>query len=194
MLKTMTGSLPRAVDNSSFLISETKLALLRLKQAFTKAFILHHFDPECYIQIEIDVFGYTIGGILSQLTLEIGQWHPTALFFRKMILAETWYKTHDQEFLVLVEAFKIWRHYLEGCKFEVLVFINYYNLCRFMDTKNLYSRQVFWAQKLSWYHFQINYCQGKVNITTDTLSHFPQRYLSKEEKLQAENTQIFHQL
>ncbi len=43
---------------------------------------------------------------------EIGQWHPVAFFSRKMILAETWYKTHNQELLAIVEAFKTWRHYL----------------------------------------------------------------------------------
>ena len=31
-----------------------------------------------------------------------------------MILIESKYKTHDSELLAIVEAFKIWRHYLEG--------------------------------------------------------------------------------
>ena len=41
-----------------------------------------------------------------------------------------------------------------------------------MDTKRLSSRQVRWAQKLFRYHFQIDYCQGKANGATDTLSRF----------------------
>ena len=63
-----------------------------------------------------------------------------------------------------------------------------------MDTKNLSSRQVRWAQKLSQYHFQIGYCQGKVNAAADTLSRIPQRSQDEEKKLRAENGQILHRL
>ena len=45
-----------------------------------------------------------------------------------MIPAETCYETHDGELLAIVEAFKTWRHYLEGCKHKMLVFTNYKNL------------------------------------------------------------------
>ena len=74
-----------------------------------------------------------------------------------MIPAKTRYKTHDGELLAIVKAFKTWRHYLEGCKHEVLVLTDYNTLRRFIDIKNLSSRQVRWAQKLSRYHFRINY-------------------------------------
>ena len=46
-----------------------------------------------------------------------------------MIPAETSYKTHNGEFLAIVEAFKTWYHYLEGDKHEVLVLANHNNLC-----------------------------------------------------------------
>ena len=63
-----------------------------------------------------------------------------------------------------------------------------------MDTKSLSSRQVCWAQKLSQYHFQIDYCQGKANAAVDALSRFPQRSQDEEEELRAKNGQIFHRL
>ncbi len=68
--------------------------------------------------------GYIIGLVLSQMTSdqycsdyvthkdlnssksEIGQWYLVAIFSQKMIPAETWYKTHNQELLAIVEAFK----------------------------------------------------------------------------------------
>ena len=109
-----------------------------------------------------------------------------------MIPAKTRYKTHDSELLAIVEAFKTWRHYLEGCKHEVLVLTDHNNLRRFMDTKSLSSRQVRWAQELSRYHFRIDYRQGKANAAADALSRFPQRSQDEEEELQAENGQIFH--
>ena len=166
---------------------------------FTKAPILWHLNPECHIRIKTDAFGYTIEGVLGQLTSNYlnsdqGQWHLMAYFWRKMIPTETRYKTHDSELLAIVEAFKTWRHYLKGCKHEVLVLTDHNNLRRFMDTKNLSSRQVRWAQELSWYHFRIDYRQGKANGAADALSRFPQRSHDEEEKLRAENTQILHRL
>ena len=178
-----------------FLTPGAREAFNQLKQAFTKAPILRHFDPECHIGIETDALGYAIGGVLSQLTPDqvtlnsklnsakskvstkpdLNQWYPVTYFSRKIIPAEIRYKTHDAELLAIVEAFKTWRHYLEGCKHEVLVLTNHNNLRRFMNTKSLSSRQVRWAQELSRYHFQIDYCQGKANGAADALSRFPQQ-------------------
>ena len=76
-----------------------------------------------------------MGGILSQLTTKkglsnqvshktndlnlpskIGQWNLVTIFSQKMIPAETHYKIHNEELLAIVEIFKTWHHYLEGCK------------------------------------------------------------------------------
>ncbi len=111
-----------------------------------------------------------------------------------MIPVETRYKTHDGELLAIIEAFKTWRHYLEGCKHEVLVLIDHNNLQRFKDTKSLSSRQVRWAQELSRYHFRIDYRQGKASGAADALSRYPQRSAEEEESLRAENTKILHPL
>ena len=126
---------------TGYLTPDAKQAFTQLRQAFTEAPILRHFDPECHIRIETDASGYAIGGVLSQLTSDnLGQWHPVAFYSRKMIPAETRYKTHDGELLAIVEAFKTWRHHLKGCKHKVLVLTNHNNLRRFMDTKSLSSR------------------------------------------------------
>ncbi len=126
-----------------FLNSKAKIAFTKLRQVFVEAPILNHFYPECYIQIETDASGYAIGGILSWLTSDnLGQWHPAAFFFKKMILAETWYETYNGKLVAIMELFKIWKHYLEDYKYEVLIFIDYNNLQHFMDTKNPSFRQV----------------------------------------------------
>ena len=166
-----------------------------MRQAFVKAPILHHFDPERHIRVETDASGYAIGGVLSQLTSDdVGRWHPVAFFSRKMIPAETRYETHDGELLAIVEAFKTWRHYLEGSQHEVLVLTDHNNLRRFMETKSLSSRQVRWAQELSRYHFRIDYRQGKANGAADALSRYPQRSAEEEETLRSENIKILHRL
>ena len=92
---------------SGFLTSGARKAFTELRQAFVKAPILHHFDPERHIWIETDASGYAIGGVLSQLTSDdSGRWHPVAFFSRKMIPAETRYETHDGKLLAIIEAFK----------------------------------------------------------------------------------------
>ena len=64
-----------------FLTPRAKLAFIKLKQAFIKAPILQHFIREHYIQIETDISGYAIGGVLSQLTSDdLRQWHLVAFF------------------------------------------------------------------------------------------------------------------
>ena len=57
-----------ATEEPTFLTPDAREAFNQLRQAFTEALILWHFDPEYYIQIETDAPGYTIGGVLSQLT------------------------------------------------------------------------------------------------------------------------------
>ncbi len=77
----------------------------------------------------MDISGYTIGEILSQLTSEdLGQWYPVAFFFQKMILVKTRYETHNGELLAIVKAFKTWKHYLKHYKHKVLVLTDYNNL------------------------------------------------------------------
>ena len=68
--KVQKPSKSKKMIRLDFLTPEAKLAFTKLRQAFVKASILHYFDPECSIQIEMDISGYTIGGIFSQLTLD----------------------------------------------------------------------------------------------------------------------------
>ena len=185
----------KTVRSSDFLTPGAKLAFTKLRQAFIKALILHHFDLECHIRVETDASGYAIGGVLSQLNLnDLGQWHPVNFFSRKMIPAKTRYETYNGELLAIVEAFKTWRHYLEGSQHKVLILTDHNNLCRFIETKSLSSKQVRWAQKLSRYHFRINYCQGKANRATDALSQYLQRSAEEEKTLRVENVKILHRL
>ena len=53
-----------------FFTFSIKKVFNRLKQAFIKALILRHYDPECHIQIEINASSYVISRVLSQLTFD----------------------------------------------------------------------------------------------------------------------------
>ena len=101
----------RATGKPIFLTPGARETFNQLKQAFTKAPILQHFDPEYHIRIETNASDYIIDGKLSylisdHLNSDQGQWHPIAYFSKKMIPAETRYKTHNDELLAIVEAFK----------------------------------------------------------------------------------------
>ena len=54
---------------SGFFTFRAEQAFTKLKQAIIEVLILHYFDMNGYIWIETDVSGYTIGRLLSQLTL-----------------------------------------------------------------------------------------------------------------------------
>lgn len=111
-----------------------------------------------------------------------------------MISTETRYKTHNGELLAIIKAFKNWRHYFKDYKHKVFVLTDYNNLCQFINIQSLSFRRVWWAQKLSWYYFQIDYYQEKTNGAADALSCFFQKKQSKKKEFCTENTQIFHSL
>ena len=60
----------RATGEPTFLTPGAREAFNQLKQAFTEALILRHFDLECHIRIETDASGYAIGRVLSQITFD----------------------------------------------------------------------------------------------------------------------------
>ena len=58
-----------AIEKPNFLTPNAKKAFNHLQLAFIKAPILQHFDLKSHIQIEINISGYAIGRVLSQLNL-----------------------------------------------------------------------------------------------------------------------------
>ncbi|GAW02536.1 hypothetical protein LENED_004198 [Lentinula edodes] len=64
---------------------------------------------------------------------------PLRLPFQKLHAAELNYDTHDKELLAIFEAFKAWRHYLEGSGDPVDVVTDHKNLEYFSTTKVLHA-------------------------------------------------------
>ena len=48
-----------------FFTSGARKAFTKFRQAFIKALILYHFDPERHIRVETDASGYAIGRVFS---------------------------------------------------------------------------------------------------------------------------------
>jgi hypothetical protein len=81
--------------------TQTEGAFQALKQAFTTAAILQHFDPEKPIIVETDASDYVSAGILSQHN-NTGKLHPVAFYSKKHSTAECNYEIYDKELLAVI--------------------------------------------------------------------------------------------
>ena len=150
-----------------------------LKEMFTKAPILKHFDPDIPAIVETDASDFALGGILSQSHEK--RLHPVAFHSRKFSPAEINYDIHDKELLAIVDCFKKWRRYLEGAFHQVQIITDHNNLELFATTKVLNRRQARWAQELAGYDFKIYFRPGKKNGKADYLSRRPEHRPEKGE-------------
>ncbi len=138
-------------------------AFQTLKQRFTTAPMLRHYDPDRETQVETDASGYATSGIHSQLfgAGPEGRWHPVAFFSRKLTPVELRYDTHDKELMAIVLAMNHWGQYLRGVARPVRVRTDHNNLWYFMTKRSLNGRQAGWAESLARYDFNIEYRPGK---------------------------------
>jgi len=111
-------------------------AFERLKEAFTTAPILIHFDFDKEIVVETDASDIAFAGILSQPGSD-GLLHPIAFFSKKHTPAECNYDIYDTELIAVVWALEEWRAYLVGR--PVTVRSDHQNL-RYFTTKRLLNR------------------------------------------------------
>jgi len=157
---------------------EVQAAFEELKQRFTKAPILAHFDPTRRVTIESDASDFTLGAVLSQRDEE-NRLNPVAFHSRKFQPAEINYEIDDKELLAVVDAFKHWQHYCEGATHQIQVFSDHQNLEYFTTTKVLNRWQAHWAQELAGIDFRIYYRPGIQNGKPDTLSRHSEYRLEK---------------
>jgi len=142
--------------------SETRAAFQRLKEEFQHAPILRHFDPNKSIILETDASDFAMGAVLSQ-EAEDHRKHPVAFWSAKFSGPTKNYSTPDHEMMAIVEAFKHWRHYLEGSRYPITVFSDHNNLQGFMKQNYLNGRQARWCMYLAGFDFTIKHQAGKRN-------------------------------
>jgi len=135
-----------------------------LKKVFMTALILVYFNSELKNQMKTDASEHTVTEIYSQLQTS-KQWHSVAYWLWKLFSAEESYETHDLELLIIVEAFKQWRYYLEKSTHSVKVLMNHNNLHEFMKIKMLNEQQAQWAVRLAVFDFVIKHRSSKTNFT-----------------------------
>jgi hypothetical protein len=86
---------------------EAELAFQELKNRFTSALILAHFNPQKEVIVETDASDFALGAVLSQRDNE-NRLHPVAFHSRKFSPVEINYEIHDKELLAIIDTFKHW--------------------------------------------------------------------------------------
>jgi hypothetical protein len=148
---------------------EMNKAFDELKKWFINAPILKHYDPNRQCILETDASDFALGAILSQRS-DDNALHPSTYHSRKFTPTEINYEIHDRELLAIVDSFKLWRRYIDGSLFMVLVYSDHQNLEYFTTMKILNRRQARWAQELTGIDFKICYRPGTLNGKPHTLS------------------------
>ena len=145
-----------------------------LKEAFTKAPVLAHFDPDRETWVETDASDYIAAGVLSQKDNE-DILRPVAFMSHKMTPQECNYEIYDKELLAIVRAFEEWHPELAGTPVgdPVKVLTDHKNLEHFMTNKQLNRRQARWAEFLSEFNFRIEYRPGTKGTKPDSLTRRP---------------------
>ncbi|MBW0478252.1 hypothetical protein O181_017967 [Austropuccinia psidii MF-1] len=82
----------------------------KLKEAFTTAPILSHFNSSLPTIAETDASDYALGAVLSQVS-DSGK-HPISFYSCKLLSEELNYEIHGKELLGIVYAPKHWRAFL----------------------------------------------------------------------------------
>lgn len=128
---------------------------------FTTTPILTHWIPNSPLIIETDASDYALVAILS--TYIDGNLYPVTFHSQTFTSSELNYNIHNKELLAIFEAFKCWRHYLEGSATPIDVITDYKNLVYFSSTKILTCHQAHWSKYLSQFNLVIRFwsdCQG----------------------------------
>ena len=77
---------------------------------------------------------FTITAVLSQLSEENSKWHPVACYSKSLSAVEQNYNIYNKEMLAIIWAMEEWRHFLEGAKHPLEIWMDHKNLEYFWTT------------------------------------------------------------
>ena len=157
-------------------IEECQKFFKLLKERFTTALILVHFDSTKEIIVKTDASDWVSTEILSQYS-DDNILCPVAFFSKKHSVQEVNYEIYDKELLVIICAFEEWWPELEGSAFPLKIITDHQNLEYFMSTKQLSCRQAWWSEFLSRFNFKIVYRPEKQGAKPDALTRWSEDLL-----------------
>ncbi|MBW0566709.1 hypothetical protein O181_106424, partial [Austropuccinia psidii MF-1] len=191
--KKITSLTSLLKKDSPFIFNEKALSQFQLlKEAFTTAPILSHFNPSLPTIVETDASDYALGAVLSQVN-DSGK-HPIAFDSPKLLPAELNYEIHHKELLGIVWALKRWRAFLLSLSNSFEVLTDHSSIQYLMSSKVLTHCQARWAEFLSEFHFTITYRPGRLATSPDALSQQDNVYPERGVEFISKNPQTFLQV
>lgn len=156
-------------------------AFLKLKDVLCTSPVLRHYDEKLPLEVHTDASDLGLGASLVQT--EDGESRPILYASRRLSDAEVKYNTTEKELLAIVWAVGMFRQYLWGKSFDIIV--DHHALCWLKQSKDVTGRVARWALKLGEYDYQIKHKSGKLHVVPDCLSRNPHRdiTITEEEEL-----------
>jgi len=143
--------------------------------AVTTAPILASPQDSAPFHIEADSSDFASRAILSQQLSGEDKWHPVAFYSKSLSLVERNYEIHDKEMLAIICTLEEWRHFLEGARYPVEIWMDHKNLEYFMTAKKLNRRQAHWSLYLARFDFKLIHCPEHSMGKPDALLRRPDR-------------------
>jgi hypothetical protein len=159
IVKPITGLLKN--DTKFDWSSKCNEAFEQLKLLLTTSPVLAQPDIEKLFDVYCDVLGNGLGCVLMQ------EGRVIAYASRQLHRHEEHYPTHDLELAAVVQALKIWRHYLLGniCH----LYMDHKSLKYIFTQSELNMRQRRWLELIKDYDLEIHYHPRKANVVVDAL-------------------------
>ncbi|GFU50402.1 retrovirus-related Pol polyprotein from transposon 297 [Trichonephila clavipes] len=104
-------------DNYFIFKEHQRIAFQKLKDALLSDPVLCIFKPYAKLQLHTDASKYGYGAILLQES-EDGQYHPIYYMSKKTLPHDEKYFSYELEMLAVIEALKIFRHFLQSTQFK----------------------------------------------------------------------------
>src|SRR6266480_6399468 len=139
--------------------------------AILKPIDINHSDP-IFLFADASLVG-TGSWIGQGLTIYTAR--PTTFHSRKFTSQQTFYPTHDQELLAIVDTCKYFQHILLRNHFTIITDNSSLQTLLSKPIKLLNNHQTRWIEILSPFDFEILHIPGSKNIIADALSHLHEK-------------------
>ncbi len=177
----ITNSLTHFIRKIEFFVwfQKCQKTFNTLKKAFTFDVILHHYNSNHKIVIEINASNYVFKNILFQYN-ENEVLHSVTYFFKKHNSVKCNYKIYDKKLMIIVYAFEEWCSELEDFICFVKMITDHKNLEYFMLIKQLSYYQARWSEFLFKFNYYITYCLDKINDKLNALTRRLKDFFKKK--------------
>ncbi|GFV35555.1 retrovirus-related Pol polyprotein from transposon 297 [Trichonephila clavipes] len=134
----------------------------KVKRALTEAPVLQLPNFQEHFNLFTDASGVEIGAVLNQ------KHRPIAFASRTLNKAERNYTVTERECLSVLWALNKFKTYFRSLPVKVIT--DHAALIKLTNGKNLSSRMIRWALKLSEFNIEWEHCPGVQNVVADVLS------------------------